>query len=113
MEHEHVTSEKLDDPYTNESYLYAIDLYNHEYYWESHVWWESLWHLEGRRGDTADLLKALIKLAAGRLKARMGQTEVAEDHFKRAEELFNNLPSPLMGVDIDALKSDSSHITLI
>src|SRR5207344_243254 len=49
---------------TNDSYLYALDLFNHGYYWEAHEEWEQLWHAMGRTGLTADFLKGLIKLAA-------------------------------------------------
>ncbi|HEX5103310.1 MAG TPA: DUF309 domain-containing protein, partial [Pirellulaceae bacterium] len=48
----------------NETWLYAVDLFNQGYYWEAHEAWEALWHACGRKGPTADLLKGLIKLAA-------------------------------------------------
>ena len=37
----------------NRSFLLAIDLFNHGYYWEAHEGWESLWHAAGRRGAVA------------------------------------------------------------
>src|SRR5688572_10073401 len=54
----------------SEPYRYAIDLFNHGYYWESHEAWEVLWHAAGRRGPVAIWLKALVKLAAGAVKLR-------------------------------------------
>jgi hypothetical protein len=48
----------------SESYLYAVDLFNHGFYWEAHEAWESLWHAAGHHGIVADFLKGLIKLAA-------------------------------------------------
>ena len=54
-------------------YLYALDLFNHGYYWEAHEEWETLWQACGRVGLTADFLKALIKLAAAGVKAREGK----------------------------------------
>ncbi len=45
-------------------YLRGVALFNSGYYWEAHEEWESLWHASGRRGPTADILRALIKLAA-------------------------------------------------
>lgn len=100
-----VDGERLVHYLTNEAYLFAVDLYNHGYYWESHVWWEYLWHLEGRKGETADFLKALIKLAAGRVKEKMGETEVAQQHYKRAYELFAPLESPYMGLNLKDISS--------
>jgi predicted metal-dependent hydrolase len=72
-------------------YLHAIDLFNHGYYWEAHETWESLWHLAGRRGTTADFLKGLIKLAAAGVKAREGRAEGVRRHAARAAELFANV----------------------
>ena len=51
----------------------GVALFNAGYYWEAHEAWEGLWHAYGRRGPTADVLKALIKLAAAGVKVREGQ----------------------------------------
>jgi hypothetical protein len=79
------------DPATyrqNETYGYALDLFNHGFYWEAHEVWESLWHACGRRGPTADFLKGLIKLAAAGVKAREGRAAGVRQHALRAAELF-------------------------
>ena len=55
---------------TNANYSYAIDLFNHGYYWEAHEEWEHLWHAAGRKGPAGDFLKGLIKLAAAGVKLR-------------------------------------------
>src|SRR5947209_5417022 len=55
-------------------YLRGVRLFNAGYYWEAHEAWEALWHAHGRSGATADVLKALIKLAAAGLKVRQRQT---------------------------------------
>src|SRR5207247_604714 len=52
----------------NRTYLFAIDLFNAGYFWEAHEQWEALWHAAGRKGATADFLKALIHLAAAGVK---------------------------------------------
>jgi uncharacterized protein len=72
----------------NETYLLALDLFNHGYYWEAHEAWESLWHACGRHGGTADLLKGLIKLAAAGVKAREGRPAGVRQHAERAANLF-------------------------
>ncbi len=72
----------------NEAYLYAIDLFNHGYYWEAHEEWERLWHAAGRAGPTADFLKGLIKLAAAGVKLREGRAAGVEQHVKRGAELL-------------------------
>lgn len=72
----------------SKAYCFAVDLFNHGYYWESHEVWESLWHASGRRGTQADFLKALIKLAAAGVKAREGRPEGWRRHLQRAYELL-------------------------
>src|SRR6059058_3393109 len=68
------SAEALEEPTfrDNATYLYAIDLFNHGFFWEAHEAWEALWHAAGRKGRTADFLKGLIKLAAAGVKAREG-----------------------------------------
>jgi hypothetical protein len=73
---------------TNETWLWAIDLFNHGYYWEAHEAWEGLWHTAGQRGDAADFLKGLIKLAAAGVKSREGNAAGVRRHAIRAGELL-------------------------
>jgi uncharacterized protein len=75
----------------NATYLHAIDLFNHGFYWEAHEAWEALWHAAGRHGGTADFLKGLIKLAAAGVKAREGRAAGVKQHAARAEELFRSV----------------------
>src|SRR5262249_34885415 len=76
-------------------YLFAADLFNHGFYWESHEAWESLWHAAGRRGAVADWLKALIKLAAAAVKAREGNAIGVVRHAKRAAALVAEVRAEL------------------
>lgn len=75
-------------PRESHAYLRAIDLFNHGYYWEAHEEWEGLWHACGRRGELADFLKSLIKLAAAGVKAREGNIAGVRRHAARAAELL-------------------------
>lgn len=75
----------------NELYLYALDLFNHGYYWEAHEAWESLWHASGRKGPTADFLKGLIKLAAAGVKALEGRADGIRRHARRAAKLLRTV----------------------
>jgi len=81
----------------NDAYLYAIDLFNHGFYWEAHEAWESLWHAAGRRGATADFLKGLIKLAAAGVKARECRPVGVRQHAQRAKELLRGIHSQSVG----------------
>ena len=76
-------------------YLYALDLFNHGYYWEAHEAWEALWHASGRKGLIGDFFKGLIKLAAAGVKAREGRPEGVRTHGHRAAELFEHIAAEL------------------
>lgn len=71
-------------------YRRGIALFNAGYYWEAHEEWEALWQAEGRRGPTADILRALIKLAAAGVKVRERQTHGIVTHAGRAARLFES-----------------------
>ena len=86
------------------TFLYAVDLFNHGYYWEAHEQWEQLWHACGRKGATADLLKGLIKLAAAGVKYREGVLAGMLKHGTRAIELFETVGQDgLMRIQFDGI----------
>jgi len=64
----------LEHPETSPEFCYGIDLFNHRYYWESHVYFEALWNAHRRHGVVADFLKALIKLSAAGVKNKPSPT---------------------------------------
>lgn len=78
----------VNHPEESEFLRYGIDLFNFEYYWESHVYFEALWNAHGRQGNVANLFKAMIKLGAAGVKLKLDQRPSALDHFLRAKELF-------------------------
>jgi uncharacterized protein len=69
-------------------FIRGVALFNAGYYWEAHEVWEGLWHAYGRKGVLADVIKALIKLAAAGVKVREGQEHGVRTHAGRAAELF-------------------------
>lgn len=77
--------------HSSETYLYAVDLFNHGYYWEAHESWEALWHAAGRTGPAAAFLKGLIKLAAAGVKSREGNPRGVARHAGRAAELLGSV----------------------
>jgi uncharacterized protein len=83
----------------------GVALFNAGYYWEAHEVWEGLWHAYGRRGVLADVVKALIKLAAAGVKVREGQEHGVRVHARRAADLLASARSAeasrLLGLDLD------------
>lgn len=117
MENIEVSTQKLDQNnyFSNEEYLYGIDLFNYHYYWESHVWWESLWNVAGRKGDDADFLKGLIKLAAAGVKINLKQDEAAAGHIKRALEILSPLSKDQnnwFGIELNSLISQLDALVI-
>jgi len=82
-----------------------VELFNAGYYWEAHEAWEGLWHAYGRHGAAADVLKALIKLAAAGVKVREGQEHGVRTHAGRAALLFASARKQVgrhqLGLDLD------------
>ena len=52
----------------SEKYLYAIDLFNHQYFWEAHEVLEGLWINIGRETPTGVFVQGIIQISAGLLK---------------------------------------------
>jgi len=101
----------------NATYRYAIDLFNHGFYWEAHEAWEALWHAAGRSGPTADFLKGLIKLAAAGVKLREGRAAGVRQHADRAAELFSGVAGSAIdrdrlafGLRLEDLRAEAARI---
>ena len=90
--------------FDNKDYLFAIDLINHGYYWESHVYFEAIWHAHHRKGPTANYCKALLKIAAGAIKLEQEKTDSAKRLFNGARKLLSELPKYFyLGINIVSL----------
>ena len=95
--------------FNHDDYLFAIDLINYGYYWESHVYFEAIWHAHGRRGDVASYCKAMVKIAAGAIKHKQGRSLSAKRLFDGAVTILNNLPDSFyLGIPIKELISISN-----
>lgn len=99
----------LSHPEKNSFLRYSLDLYNHGYWWESHVYFEALWNTHERQGSVADFLKAMIKLGAAGVKISIGQKQSALGHFDRAKELFESVKKSegpeFLGFDLNFILS--------
>lgn len=106
-----VESLSTERPLENSSYRFALDLFNHEYFWESHVYFEALWNAHSRKGSLGDFFKSMIKLSAAGVKMKSGRTETSILHLKRAHELLTLLAKKesdqFLGI---SLKSLLAHV---
>jgi uncharacterized protein len=103
---------RRDKSWWSARFLRGIELFNAGYYWEAHEFWEELWHVEGRRGPTADVLRALIKLAAAGVKVRERRAGGVRTHCHRAAVLFASAAEQggrrQLGLDLELL-AERSH----
>lgn len=82
---------------TNPQWLYALDLFNEGFYWESHEAWESFWNAFGRTTSEARFVQGLIHLAAACVKIREGKPEGVRRHTQRARTLLGDLGAASIG----------------
>lgn len=92
----------------NEDYLYAVDLFNHGFYWEAHVYWERLWQVADAGSPERALLQALVQLAAGCVKKTAAEPGGGVKSFTNAarnvERVRAQVPNtPFMGLDLRTL----------
>ena len=52
----------------NEEYLFGIDLYNDQFWWEAHEAWEAVWQTTQKTDDQGRFLQGLIQISAVMIK---------------------------------------------
>ncbi|MFO0732602.1 MAG: DUF309 domain-containing protein [Nitrospiraceae bacterium] len=92
-----------DDWAGSETYLFAVDLFNFGYWWESHEQWESLWHALGKDTEQGSFVRALIQLAAAHVKRETGFPAATLRLIDRALGRFQSAPPHYMGIDVAPL----------
>ncbi len=83
----------------NQDFLYAIDLINHDYWWEAHEALEGLWIAAGRRTPAGQFLQGLIQIAVAMLKRHQGMTDAAQRLADAGMARLRGVPDGFMGVD--------------
>jgi uncharacterized protein len=86
-------------------YLRGVDLFNAEYWWESHEAFEALWRAAGP-GPTASFFQGLIQVAAAELKHLMGHERAAQALYGRGLARLAGVSSPFLGVDVRRFEED-------
>lgn len=96
--HQH---ESADETRTDQQWFdWAVHLFQHGYYWEAHEAWEQLWISLGRRGELADAVKGMIKLAACGVKMLECNLVGATRHANRALQLLPRDTPQLFGLNV-------------
>lgn len=95
----------------NRGYLYAVDLFNHGYFWGAQDLWESLWEASRRRDpEQALFLQGLIQLGAAFVQASRGRLGAVRTLGIGALGRFASVrerggKSVYMGADLEALSA--------
>ena len=87
----------------NETYLYGVDLYNNNYWWEAHEGWESLWKKSLEDPLTREFLQGLIKTSAAFLKWQSKTPHGVQAHYQGALKHLKKVVqqhSVYMGIDL-------------
>jgi len=84
----------------SDDYLYAVDLYNFAYWWESHELFEGFWKTFGRATQEGIFFQALIQLAAANIKRVLGNEAAVKNLTHSGLKRLEKIPRHYMGVDI-------------
>ena len=85
---------------SSDDYLYAVDLYNFGYWWESHEVFEALWHAAGHNTEQGHFFRALIQFAAANLKRSTGHWRPAERLLMAGLTRLEQVPDVYMGLEV-------------
>lgn len=88
------------------AYLYAIDLFNHGYFWEAHEALEGLISELDRGSTTRRFLSGLVQLSAAMLKPSPASHAGAQRLMARALQGLQPAMPVFMGVDVTKLVHD-------
>ena len=89
-----------------EEWLWAVDLFNEGYWWESHEAMEELWHTAGRTTPPARFVQALVHLSAACLNRRREHVSAAQRQAARAVQGLRAARAEgriVMGIDVERL----------
>lgn len=88
----------------HEAWLVGVDLFNGQYWWEAHEWWEAAWRVT--EGPNRHLLQGLIQLAAAWLKKTAGNERGRDGLWRRAHRNLQQAVTEddrSVGLDVDAV----------
>ena len=88
------------------AYLFAIDLFNHGYYWEAHEELEALWLGVGRDSPAGRFIQGIIQAAAALLKLEAAKLESAKRLLVAASEKLRAPSKSFLGLDGAKLADD-------
>ena len=99
-----------DDWTTCEPYLYGIDLFNHDYWWEAHEALEAVWLAAGQKSTVCGLfIQGLIQLSGAQLKRFLDEPNGAISLTKNGSAKLSLAEGFYLGVDAWQLIADAQR----
>ncbi len=89
-----------------DAYLYGIDLFNHDYWWEAHEALEGVWIAAGRTTTTGYFIQGLIQIAVARLKQHQTYTDVARQMAAEGLDKMHPIKGHFLGIDLLKFRED-------
>lgn len=86
-----------------EPYLYAVDLFNHRYWWEAHEAWEQVWKCAGRHTRTGLFLQGLIQISVALLKTEQGLSNAAARLLCNGVTKLTTAKGTYLGIEVATL----------
>lgn len=93
-----------------ETYLYAVDLFNHGYWWEAHEQLERLWRAADRRTPDGLFVQGLIQVCAALLQHSMGAGATARRKAAAGCAKLRGMPPLYLGIDVRAFTRDIDRV---
>jgi len=88
-----------------DTYRYAIDLLNHDYWWEAHEALEAIWFASGQRSTATGLfIQGLLQIGVGAMKHHLGQKTAAIRLWQAALDKINIKEPYFLGLDVQELQ---------
>ncbi len=91
-------------------YLYGVDLFNHDYWWEAHEAWEAVWRAAGRRSITGLFTQGLIQISVARLKLHQGFGDAAKRLARDGLAKISLVEGNYLGINVADFRAEvQSH----
>ena len=103
---EQLVSFKSEDWQSCEEYLFGIDLFNHEYWWEAHEALEAVWVAAGRRTKTGLFIQGLSQIAVAHLKWFQGFYDTARHMSSEGLGKMKRIKGAYLGIEVEVFRSD-------
>jgi uncharacterized protein len=91
----------------SDRFLYAIDLFNYEYWWEAHEVLEGLWHEVGSNTSTGLFIQGLIQIAAALIKKTQAAHRGAQRLSEKGRSKVLVQPGIFLGIDVSLFTQDT------